>query len=232
MSASGFLFPPPPQAAVRVHGGGFFPVRRIFCIGRNYVDHVKEMGGDPRADPPVFFTKPADAVFESGRTMPFPPATDDLHYEGELVVALGEALSRDPSRETCDAAIFGFAAGCDLTRRDLQAAAKKSGGPWDVAKGFDRSAPIAEISRNAPPDGARLTVRVNGAERQNASLSDMIWSVPEILTALAGLFDLRPGDLIFTGTPAGVGRLLPGDDVTVEIDGLPDLKFSMEEASE
>ncbi len=227
MSASNFVFDPPPQPFVRVNGGGLFPVRRIFCIGRNYGDHVKEMGGDPRADPPVFFTKPADAVFESGQTMAFPPATNDLHYEGELVVALGGALNRQPSHAETRAALFGYAAGCDLTRRDLQAAAKKNGGPWDSGKGFDRSAPIGEISRSAPADGARLVLRVNGQVRQNAPLSDMIWSVPEIVSGLANLFDLRPGDLIFTGTPAGVGPLQPGDDINVEIEGLPCLEFSM-----
>lgn len=227
-----FVIDPLPQAFVAVHGGERFPVRRIFCIGRNYADHVREMGGDPRADPPVFFTKPADAVAASGSVIPYAQGTDNLHFEGELVIALKGGGRNLASRHEAGALIFGPAVGCDLTRRDLQAAAKKSGGPWDAAKAFDNSAPVGAIGRieDFPPqslDGARLVLKVNGAERQNAPLADMIWSVPEIVMALSRLFELKPGDLIFTGTPDGVGPLKPGDRVEVSIGPLPALEFSI-----
>lgn len=217
---------------VAVHGGGLFPVRRIFCIGRNYADHVREMGGDPKDTPPVFFTKPADAVVESGATIPYPQATDNLHFEGELVVALHQGGRDLNTREEAGALIFGTAAGCDLTRRDHQAVAKKAGAPWDTAKGFDHSAPIGAIGRHQdfPPDDfddARLITTVNGVKRQDAPLSDMIWSVPEIIIALSQQFELNPGDLIFTGTPEGVGPLKIGDKVEIMIGSLPGLSFSI-----
>jgi fumarylpyruvate hydrolase len=229
-----FVFAPPAAPSVEVLGGGRFPVRRIFCIGRNYAEHVKEMGGDPKADPPVFFSKPADAVVATGSVIPYPQATSNLHYEGELVIAL-KAGGRDlQSREQAAALIFGHAAGCDLTRRDLQALAKKAGGPWDAAKGFDNSAAIGLIARieDFPPplfDGARLSLSVNGATKQEAALSAMIWTPPEIIIALSRLYDLKAGDLIFTGTPEGVGPLHPGDRVEVTAGPLPALEFSIEE---
>ncbi len=224
-----FVIAPPRPSAVRVHGGGLFPVRRVFCIGKNYADHVKEMGGDAKSDAPVFFAKPADAVVAGG-VVAFPQATENLHYEGELVVAL-KSGGRDI--ETAGAAaemIFGYAAGCDLTRRDHQAAAKQRGGPWDTAKGFDQSAPIGEILRaDAAGDmsAASLSTLVNDAQRQSAPLSTMIWSVPEIIIALSKLFELRPGDLIFTGTPAGVGALTQGDRVAIKIGDLLECRFSI-----
>lgn len=228
-----YVFAPPQQASVAVHGGGLFPVRRIFCIGRNYADHVKEMGGDSKANPPIFFAKPADAVVASGTAIPFPQATDNLHYEGELVVALGSGGRDLLDRDAAGALIFGTAAGCDLTRRDHQAKAKKNGTPWATAKGFDNSAPIAAIGRwqDFPPadfDNARLVTQVNGETRQDAPLSDMIWSVPEIIIELSKLFELKAGDLIFTGSPEGVAPLSPGDHVEVEIGTLPPLSFSLE----
>ncbi len=227
-----YVIDPPLMSVVPVHGGGLFPVRRIFCIGKNYADHVQEMGGDAKSDPPVFFTKPADAVVESGACIPYPMATDNLHFEGELVVALqrgGRALA---TREQAGALIFGTAAGCDLTRRDHQAAAKKAGGPWDTAKGFDHSAPMGEIGRTQDflPDSfddAHLLTTVNGETLQDAPLSTMIWSVPEIIIELSKLFELCPGDLIFTGTPAGVGALNEGDRVAIKIGGLPECRFSI-----
>ena len=227
-----FAFDPPRQPAVRIHGGGLFPVRRIFCVGRNYSDHVREMGGDPKETPPVFFTKPADAVVAAGSVVPYPSATKDFHFEGELVVALKAGGVRLKSPDAAGALIFGHAAGCDLTRRDHQAAAKKAGAPWDSAKGFDHSAPIGDIGRleDFPPesfDDARLTLSVNGEERQDEALSSMIWSVPEIIMALSEQFELKAGDLIFTGTPAGVGALTIGDKVEVRIGRLPALKFSI-----
>jgi len=230
---AGFVFPPPNTVSVPVFGGGLFPVRRIFCIGRNYGDHVREMGGDPRSDPPVFFTKPADAAVAEGAPVPYPPATDNLHFEGELVIALSGYGSDLSSPEEANALIYGHACGCDLTRRDLQAAAKTAGGPWDAAKGFDHSAPVGTIlpfadSQADPLNGARLVLSVNGEEKQNAPLDTMIWSVPEIIIALSRLFALAPGDLIFTGTPRGVGPLHRGDAVTVAIDPLPALQFVIE----
>ncbi|MBY0422194.1 MAG: fumarylacetoacetate hydrolase family protein [Parvularculaceae bacterium] len=227
-----FVVDPPAQPFVEVMGGGRFPVRRIFCIGRNYADHVKEMGGDPKAQKPVFFTKPADAVAPSGSVIPYPPGTEDFHFEGELVLAL-KAGGRDiPDPAAAASLIFGCAAGCDLTRRDLQAAAKKGGAPWDAAKAFDLSAPVGPIARvgDAPVEalmGSRLRLSVNGATRQDGALSAMIWSAPEILIALSRLFELRPGDLVFTGTPEGVGPLAVGDRVEVEIGPLQRLDFTI-----
>ena len=227
-----YVFQPAPQAAVEVYGGGVFPVRRIFCIGRNYADHVREMGGDPKEAPPVFFTKPADAVVGNSAVIPYPQATENLHFEGELVVALYRGGRDLKSREAAGALVFGTAAGCDLTRRDHQAAAKKAGAPWDTAKGFDNSAPIAAIGRyqDFPPDDyddARVVTTVNGKVRQDAPLSEMIWSVPEIIIALSQQFELKPGDLVFTGTPEGVGPLESGDKVDVAIGSLPRLGFSI-----
>ena len=226
------VFTPPARPVADVLGGGEFPVRRIFCIGRNYADHVREMGGDPKADPPVFFTKPADAVVGTGSVIPYPPATSNFHYEGELVIAL-KAGGRDlKTRDEAGALIFGQACGCDLTRRDLQAAAKKAGAPWDAAKGFDHSAPVGLVARieDFPPDlfdDARLVLKVNGVERQNAPLRDMIWTVPEIIISLSRLFELKAGDLIFTGTPEGVGPLATEDRVEVAIGPLPPLEFAI-----
>lgn len=214
-----FVFDPPTQPVAEVFGGGHFPVRRIFCIGRNYAEHVREMGGDPKADPPVFFTKPADAVVRDGAAIPFAQATEDLHYEGELVVALKSGDSGIRA-ESADAHIFGFAAGCDLTRRDHQRRAKKAGAPWDTAKGFDNSAPLGAIHpvetlKQLPT--LRLKTTVNDEIRQEAPLTAMIWSVSEIIAALSEQFELKAGDLIFTGTPEGVGPVVKGDQIRVEI---------------
>ncbi|MEL7489205.1 MAG: fumarylacetoacetate hydrolase family protein [Pseudomonadota bacterium] len=225
------IFTAPAIARLAILGGGAFPVRRIFCIGKNYAAHVTEMGGDPKSDPPVFFTKPADAATQDA-VVPFPPGTQDLHYEGELVIALkagGRALK---TRGEAGALILGAAVGCDLTRRDLQRAAKDKGAPWDAAKGFDFSAPVGQIATigDVPPDAmdeARIITHVNGAVRQDAPLSDMIWTVPEIIIALSALFELKAGDLIFTGTPQGVGPLAVGDTVEVNIDPLPPLTFTI-----
>lgn len=228
MEKDAFVIEPPRQPVVAVIGGGLFPVRRIFCIGKNYADHVKEMGGDPKLNSPVFFTKPADAVVASGQVIPYAQGTEHLHYEGELVIALERGGRNITATDDANACIFGYAAGCDLTRRDLQAAAKNAGAPWDTAKAFDNSAPVGDIARAetfAP--GARLNLSVNGEERQDAPLDSMIWPVPEIIMALSRLFELRPGDLIFTGTPEGVGPVTPGDKVTVEVSNAPSLEFSI-----
>ena len=213
------VFPALPTVTLPVTGRAErFPVRRIFCVGRNYAEHTKEMGGDPEKEAPFFFTKPADAVVESGSRIPYPTATSNLHHEGELVVAIGKGGAM-VSEEGAVAMIWGHAAGNDLTRRDLQAEAKANRRPWDMAKGFDKSAVVGPIRPGALPD-ARLRCSVNGAVRQEASLGDMIWTPAAIIAALSQMVSLSPGDLIFTGTPAGVGPLNRGDTCRVEIDGL------------
>jgi fumarylpyruvate hydrolase len=204
-----------------------FPVRRIYCVGRNYADHVREMGNDPARDFPFFFCKPADAVVESGRRVPFPPRTSDLHHEVELVVALGEGGS-DVSTAAALHKVFGFGVGIDVTRRDLQAEAKKTGRPWDMAKGFDHSAPIGALTRGAPPRAAAISLTVNGEMRQHGDLQDMIWSVAEIIAALSTYVALAPGDLIFTGTPSGVGPIQRGDTLRGTIAGTADIEVSFE----
>lgn len=213
-----WVLPPPPQPGLAVQGGGRFPVRRIFCVGRNYADHAREMGHDPNAEPPFYFTKPADAVVESGATIPYPPATRDLHHEAELVVAIGRG-GAGISEADAPAHIFGHAAGNDLTRRDLQAEAKAARRPWDMAKGFDASAVVGLI-HPGPLGDAAITCTVDGRLTQQARLSDMIWPVPAIIAHLSRLVTLAPGDLIFTGTPAGVGPLTQGQTCTVTIEGL------------
>ena len=195
-----------------------FPVRRIFCVGQNYAEHAREMGSDPDRAPPFFFAKPADAVVASGTTLAFPSRTEDLHHEVELVVALGGG-GRDIPVEGAAATIFGWTVGLDLTRRDLQAAAKKAGRPWDMAKGFDASAPIGALRPGMPPASGAITLDIDGQRRQTGDLSDMIWSVAEIIATLSTYVALAPGDLIFTGTPAGVGPIRRGETVTGAIAG-------------
>jgi fumarylpyruvate hydrolase len=208
-------------------GAALFPVRRILCVGRNYAAHRREMGGDDR-DPPFFFSKPADAVVASGARISYPSATSDMHHEIELVVALGSGGADVPESEAL-ARVFGYAVGVDLTRRDLQAAARAKGQPWDAAKGFDHSAPISPIRpwKGSPPDG-RIVLSVNGVVKQDATVADMIWSVAEIIAKASRLWRLAAGDLIFTGTPEGVGVLTRGDRVTGGIDGVGDIGFSID----
>ncbi len=212
-------------ARVPVQGGGTFPVRRIYCVGRNFADHAREMGADAPASKadrgtPVFFAKPADAIVTG--EVPYPTATRDLHHEVELVVAIGrDAPAGDVPVAAASALVYGYAVGLDLTRRDLQAAAKAKGLPWDIAKGFDASAPIGPLVPAAgigALSGRTLSLRVNGALRQTASLDQMIWDVPEILHELSKLFALRAGDLVFMGTPAGVAALQPGDTCEARLD--------------
>lgn len=223
-----FVFDPPRQPSVLVHGDGLrLPVRRIFCVGRNYADHVREMGNDPKSEPPIFFTKPADAIVESGASIAYPQATSNLHHEVELVVAIGKG-GAEVAESSALAHVWGYAVGVDLTRRDLQADAKKAGAPWDAAKAFDNSAPVGAITRaGGALEPARITLTVNGAIRQDASTDEMIWSVPEIIAALSRVWALEPGDLIYTGTPSGVGPLQRGDRVRAEIAGLAPLTFSI-----
>ena len=215
------VIPPPPMAAVPVQGGGLFPVRRIFCVGRNYAEHVREMGGDLR-EPPFFFTKPGDAIVTGGAAMPYPSQTTELHHEMELVAAVGRG-GADIAAERALDHVWGYAAGLDMTRRDMQAAAKKAGKPWDMAKGFDHSAPIGELvpaARMRDPTRGRIRLTVNGAARQDSDLSNMIWTVAETVAYLSGLVRLEPGDLIFTGTPEGVAAVTRGDVLEGEIEGV------------
>ncbi len=203
-----------------------FPVRRIFCVGRNYAAHAREMGMDPDREPPFFFMKPADAVVENGADVPYPPATENLHHEIELVVAIG-GLAQDLAVEEASAVIFGYAVGNDLTRRDLQFAMREKGRPWEVGKAFEHAAPITAIhpaARIGHPARGRIWLSVDGVLRQEADLADLIWSVPEILMHLSRLFTLKPGDLVFTGTPAGVGPLVPGDVVEGGVEGVDVLR--------
>jgi fumarylpyruvate hydrolase len=222
--------PPTPRVAVREDARivGDFPVRRIYCVGRNFADHAREMGAAAPASKadrgtPVFFMKPADALVVDGMA-PYPPGTQDLHHEIELVVALGrDAPAGVLGLAQAEALIFGYSIGLDLTRRDLQAAAKAKGLPWDTAKGFDASAPIAEILPAAQVDALaprRLSLHVNGELRQSSTLDQLIWDVPEILHELSKLYALRAGDLIFMGTPAGVAALRPGDRCEGRLDDL------------
>jgi fumarylpyruvate hydrolase len=217
-----YVFPAPLTPSVAVAGSALrFPVRRIFCVGRNYAEHAREMGHDPQAEPPFFFTKPADAVVESGARIPYPPATADLHHEAELVVALGSGGAFLPE-DAALSLVWGYAAGNDLTRRDLQAAAKSARRPWDMSKGFDNSAVIGAVQAfgiGAQPEGA-IRCSVDGVVRQRALLSDMIWPVAAIIAHLSRMVILQAGDLIMTGTPAGVGPISPGQTCVVDIDGL------------
>lgn len=207
-------FPLRPTPTVPVDGDKPFPVRRILCVGRNYAAHRAEMGGDDR-DPPFFFAKPADAIVPPGQNVAYPSATANLHHEIELVVAIG------PN------GIFGYAVGVDLTRRDLQSAAKDKGQPWDAAKGFDQSAPISTISKLDSLGDAAISLSVNGEVRQKARIGDMLWSVSEIVEQAGLLWSLQPGDLIFTGTPEGVGPLQKGDLVEGSVEGVGSLSFEI-----
>jgi fumarylpyruvate hydrolase len=225
-----FAFSPPAAPSAAISGSAQrFPIHRIYCVGRNYAEHIREMGGDDRErEPPVFFTKPADAVMPNDTAIAYPPRTSNLHHEIELVIAVGRG-GRDIPKDKALEHVFGYAVGNDLTRRDLQFAAKQRGLPWDTSKAFDASAPLAPIrlaSRGHISSG-RIWLSVNGQVRQEADVAQMIWSVPEVIVELATLFELKPGDLIFTGTPAGVAALKPGDRIEGGIEGLDTLRHSI-----
>ena len=224
------VVPIPVPPSIPVHGtSAVFPVRRIYCIGRNYADHAREMGMDPTRETPFFFGKPHDVVVPRGGEIAYPPATSNLHYEVELVVALARGGRNIPVAEA-PGCIYGYAVGIDLTRRDLQAKSKEKGQPWDTAKGFDQSAPVSPITPVAlcgHLDTGGIWLTVNGIEKQRGSLSQMIWSVPEVIAHISGLVALAPGDLIFTGTPAGVGPVIAGDLVRCGIDGLGELEIRL-----
>jgi len=204
-----------------------FPVRRIFCVGQNYAEHAREMGSDPDRPAPFFFSKPADAVVETGRRLPFPSKTAELHHEVELVIALG-AGGADVKPVDAPAMIFGHAVGIDLTRRDLQSQAKKAGRPWDMAKGFDRSAPVGPLMKGLPPFQGEISLTVDGRVRQSGDLRDMIWGVAEIIAHLSGYVAVAAGDLIFTGTPAGVGAIQRGERVRGSIAGVEPIEVTFE----
>lgn len=206
-----YVISPPPQVAVPVLGGGLFPVRRVYCVGRNYAEHAREMGHDPNAEPPFFFAKPADALVLEGAPVAYPSQTANFHHEIELVAAIGTG-GKDISVEAAMAHVWGYAAGIDLTRRDLQAEAKRLGRPWDTAKGFDASAPVGAVVPAAQVDPTRgaVTLRVDGELRQAGDLADQIWSVAETVAELSRYVRLAPGDLLFTGTPDGVGPVRRG----------------------
>lgn len=223
-----YVFDPPAQASVAIAGSAArFPVRRIFCVGRNYADHVREMGADPKSEPPIFFTKPADALVESGAVIAYAQNTQNLHFEIELVVAIGKG-GREIAADAALAHVWGYGAGVDLTRRDRQNEMKKAGAPWDIAKAFDQSAPIsALVKAGAHPNAGRIWLSVNGVVKQDADLAQMIWSVPEIIATLSRSWALAPGDLIFTGTPAGVGPIVAGDEVAGGVEGVGEVRFSL-----
>ncbi len=219
-----------PQTTVPIAGTDTdFPVRRIYCIGRNYEKHVAEMGYDVRRSKPFYFAKPADAIVLSGETVRYPPRTEDLHHEIELVVAIGKG-GRDVAVEDALDYVYGYAVGIDLTRRDLQRAAKEKARPWETAKGFDQSAPISAshaASDVGHPSSGRIWLAVNGQIRQDADINELIWNVAESVAELSTLFELAPGDLLYTGTPAGVGPLVPGDEVSGGIEGIDELEVSI-----
>ena len=218
-----YVFPPACQASVAVHQSEErMPVRRIFCVGRNYAAHAVEMGKDPDRDPPFFFTKPADAVVDTGETVAYPPQTENFHYEAELVVVIGRG-GKNIAEENALDHVWGYAVGNDLTRRDLQLEAREKGRPWDWGKAFDRSAvigPVYPVAQVGHPSKGSIRLTVNGEVKQDADLAELIWSVPEVISILSRSMELRPGDLIMTGTPAGVGPLVEGDTCRVEIEGL------------
>ncbi len=223
---------PLPTAEIEGHSARF-PVGRIFCVGRNYAAHAREMGSDPTREPPFFFTKFPQALVPGGGSIPYPPGTSDYQHEGELVLAIGRAASAVPVEHALDL-VFGYAAGLDMTRRDLQLAAKAAGKPWDIAKNFAYAAPLGAIravaDRGHLREGA-LRLTVNGATRQQGRVEEMIWSPAEVLSHLSRFERLLPGDLVFTGTPAGVSAVVPGDVVEVSIDGLAPLSVRIEPAA-
>ena len=224
------VFEAPQPVLAKTSTGEDFPVRRVFCVGRNYADHAREMGSDPDREPPFFFTAWAETVVPSGSTIAYPTQTSNYHFEGELVIAVGKA-GRSISRDQAAAHIWGYAAGLDMTRRDLQNAAKAQGRPWCTGKNVDQGSPLGLIQKAGEgafdPAKGRIALTQNGQVKQQADLSDMIWPVEDIIAFVSGLWELRPGDLIYTGTPAGVGAVKPGDQLRVEIEGLTPLDISI-----
>lgn len=225
-----FTFTPPAETLIPVVGSdALFPVRRIYCVGRNYAEHAREMGVDPDREPPFFFSKPRDAVVPGGGNIPFPPATSNLQHEVELVVALAKGGLNIAEADALSH-IYGYATGIDFTRRDLQMIAREKCHPWEPGKGMDRGAPITAIvpvTAGIPASDAAIWLKVNGETRQSARLDQVIWSVPEVISRLSQYFELAAGDLIFTGTPGGVSTVARGDSLICGIDGLPELEVTL-----
>lgn len=225
-----YVIQPEPPVALPVHGQeGRFPVRRIICAGANYAAHLREMGGEPGKDLPFFFFKPTDAIVLDGGEIAYPPQTENYQYEVELVVAIGKRGFK-VSPEAASELVYGYAVGIDMTRRDLQRKLAKTGFPWEFGKSFDQSAPcgtIHPVSETGTLTDGRIWLSVNGEARQDSNLNDLIWSVPQLLSHLSEMFALEPGDLLYTGTPAGVGPVQPGDVMTAGIDGLTPIKIGI-----
>lgn len=224
-----YVIDPPPVVSLPIEGeSGRFPVRRIYCIGRNYAEHAREMGHDPNREPPFFFLKPADTILE-GAEFPYPPGSKDVHHEIEMVVAL-KSGGRDIAEADALSHVYGYAVGLDMTRRDLQGEAKKLGRPWEVGKGFDHSAPCTALKTAAAighPQKGRVWLKVNGETRQEGDLADLIWSLPEMIAYISRLFELKAGDLIMTGTPSGVGAVKKGDVMEGGVDGVGEIKVKV-----
>ena len=221
-----YVIEPPQTAAVPVEGGGLFPVHRIYCVGRNYAAHALEMGGDPNREEPFFFQKNADSIVTRGGDFPYPAKSKDVHHEIELVVALSRGGENIPLSDALDC-VFGYAAGLDMTRRDLQGECKKNGRPWEIGKAFEHSAPIGNLmpaSRSGHPSQGAIWLRVDGKMRQEGNLNQLIWKVPEIVSYLSGYFTLKPGDLIMTGTPSGVAAVARGNVLEGHVDGIGDVR--------
>ena len=225
-----YVFTPPAVTALPIRGSdALFPVRRVYCIGRNYAEHAIEMGHDPNKEPPFFFQKNPDNVVPGAGNFPYPSATSDVHHEIELIVALKSGGENIPVEKALDH-VFGYAVGLDMTRRDLQGEAKKAGRPWEVGKAFESSAPCGELvpaEKIGHPSAGAIWLKVNGAMRQQGDLNQMIWKVPEAISYLSGLFRLAPGDLIMTGTPAGVGAVKRGDTLEGHVDRIGDIKVKV-----
>jgi fumarylpyruvate hydrolase len=224
-----YVIPQPPQASIPVAGGNdAFPVRRIWCVGRNYADHAREMGHDPNREPPFFFAKPADTLVPSGATIAYPPMTKDLHHEIELVVAIGTGGVNIAEADALNH-VWGYAVGLDMTRRDLQGEAKKLQRPWEMGKGFDQSCPMGALvpaAKIGHPAKGTIGLKVNGQVRQQGDLAQQIWNVQETIAYLSRLVSLAPGDIIMTGTPAGVAAVGPGDVLEGWIDGIGEVKVT------
>ncbi len=216
-----YVISAPPQASVPVAGGGAFPIRRIFCVGRNYAEHAREMGHDPDREAPFYFCKPSDSVLTGGADMPYPTVTKDLHHEMELVVAIGTGGKNIAVADALKH-VWGYCVGLDMTRRDVQGEAKKLGRPWDMGKGFDHSAPMGDLipAGSFDPAHGKIELKVNGQVRQTSDLSKLIWSVPEVIANLSELVELAPGDLIMTGTPEGVAAVVRGDLLEGMVEGV------------
>lgn len=223
-----FVIPAPPIPALDVKGtDAKYPVRRIYCVGRNYAEHAREMGHDPNREAPFFFQKPGDVVLPNGGDFPYPAKTSDVHHEIELVVALGKGGADIDAAKALDY-VYGYAVGIDMTRRDLQAEAKKLGRPWEVGKAFEKSAPCSAVvpaSKIGHPTKGAIWLTVNGQERQRGDLSQLIWNVPESIAYLSTFFTLAPGDLLYTGTPAGVGAVKRGDVLKGGVDGIGEIEL-------